>query len=242
MPLVRCETHGRVYDNSKENGCPLCIEERSMPRAPGKPTAGKASPASAMTGRSIVFLVLLAVIIATGGVVWYRSTHTPEDRAQAVRDSLRALAAGPARPDTTTFAEASDLSPVRRARALRVALEGIVRANRATLLGMREGPFDTAATDRAERRRAQQYAAFVRRWHGAIDRASAGGADFRYAPGTRLGPQMESVTNYLGAALSVMRDMVPREAVKSRADRTADLTAVRGYLNSAGTVLTNLPR
>ncbi len=242
MPLVRCPTHGRVFDNAKEEGCPLCLAERQMPRAPGRKPEAPGPEAAAAKGR-LVLLGIVGLLVAIGGGVWlYLDGSNEEDRAQAVRDSLRAVAAGPARPDTTTFARASDLTPIRRARALKSALEGLLRAHRATILGMREGPIDTAAADRAEKQRARQYAAFAARWHQRLDAASAGGTDFRYAPGVQMGPQMESVTNYLGAALSVMRDVVPRERVKPRAERQSDLTATSGYLNSAGTVLTNLPR
>ncbi len=240
MPLVRCPTHGRVYDNAKEEGCPLCREEALLPRAPKKAEAP--GPEATSGGRLVLLAILGLVVAGGGGAYWYLSRNPEQDRAQIVRDSLRAIAAGPARPDTTKFAAPTDLTPIRRARALRTALDGLLRANRATILGMREGPFDTAAAERAEKQRARQYAAFVGRWHQRLDAATAGGTDFRYAPGTRMGPQMESVTNYLGAAVSVMRDLVPREHVKPRAERQADITATGGYLNSAGTVLTNLPR
>jgi len=185
--------------------------------------------------------VLLVVLLGAGGTWWYLSNNQPEDAAQAAYDSLRAVAAGPPRPDTTKFVDPSDYTPIRRARALRNALDQIL-ATRAPLLGFREGPVDTSVTDRAEKRRALQYAAFARRWHERLDAATRNGTDFRYAPNTRLGPQMESVTNYLRAALSVMRDMVPPDRVKSMTERRDDAVAARGYLNSASTTLSNLPR
>ena len=242
MPLVRCPVHGRVYDNSKDAKCPLCLQEESMPRAPKRSSEPKSSAGAQLSGRSVLLLLLLAVVAIVGGVWYYFSTHTAEDRAQFVRDSLRAAAAGPARPDTTQFARANDLSPIRKARALRNTLDNILRANRAGVLGFAAGPIDTAATDRATRRRVQQYAAFHKRFHDRIDAAARNGTDFRYEPGVQYSLQMENVTNQLRAALSVMRDMVRPYEVKPRAERQADLQAAAGYLHAASTVLTNLPR
>ena len=242
MALVRCPTHGRVYDDANGGKCPLCLQEASMPRAPGRQKT-ETNPAELQSaGRMTLLVVLLVIVAILGGVYYYMSTHTAEDRAQFVRDSLRAEAAGPARPDTTRFARADDLSPIRRARQLRNALDGILRANRSTILAQREGAMDTAATDRAEKRRVQQYLTFYTRFHGRLDAATRGGADFRYEPGVQYSLQMENVTNQLQAALSVMRDMVRQNEVKPRAERQADLRAAAGYIHAAGTVLTNLPR
>lgn len=216
-----------------------------MPRAPGK-AAGSAvvSPEEAAArGRKFMLSVLLGVVVVVGGgaLLWSRFHKTSEDRAMAARDSLRAIAAGPARPDTMKFAAANDLSPIRHARALRASLLGIL-GGRSGLMGFAEGPADTLATDRAELRRAKAYTAFAKRWHDRLDAATKNGTDFRYAPGVQYGPQMENVTNQLQAALSVMRDMVRPGVVKPLAERRSDATAAAGYLNAAGTVLTNLPR
>lgn len=243
MPFVKCAKHGRVYDNAKDDGCPLCLQEASMPRAPGGAAAPKTTnpEEAAAKGRMVLMLLLLGVVLGAGGFFWYRSRHPPVSAQQAAYDSMRALAAEP-RIDTTRFVDPSDLSPIRRARALRASLGAMLSANRATILGFAGGPVDTAVADRAAQRRALAYAAFARRWHERLDALTREGADFRYAPGTRMGPQMENVTNYLGAAISVMRDMVRPLEVKPRAERQADLAAAGGYLNSAGTVLSNLPR
>lgn len=215
-----------------------------MPRAPGSASQQAAkhdAEAAAAKGRNLMLFVLLVVVVGAAAAWYWTSQNKPEDRAQQAFDSLRAMAAGPPRADTTKFVDPSDYTPIRRARALRNALDNIL-STRAPLMGFAPGPLDTGSTDRAERRRSQQYALFAERWHERLDRATAGGTDFRYAPGTRMGPQMESVTNQLAAALSVMRDMVPRDRVKSMIERRDDAVSVRGYLNSASTTLTNLPR
>ena len=237
--MVRCPKHGRVYDDAKDAGCPLCLQEQSLPRAPGK--ARKEPESSQSGGRMMLLVVLLVIALVGGGSYYYFSTHSAADRAQAVRDSIRAAAAI-AMPDTTQFARADDLSPIRRARALRAALLDILGDNRRTVLGLREGPIDTTVTDRAGKRAVQQYRTFHQRYHGRIDAATRNGSDFRYAPGVQYSLQMENVTNQLSAALSVMRDMVRPLEVKPRGERQEDLQAAAGYLNAAGTVLTNLPR
>jgi hypothetical protein len=242
--MVRCPVHGRVYE--KDAGCPVCAQEAAMPRAPGKPAGASAvvtPEEAAASGRKFMMTVLLGVVVVGGGgaLLWSKFHKSSEERAMAARDSLRAIAAGPARPDTTQFAAASDLSPIRRARALRGVLLSVL-GGRGGLMGFREGPIDTLATDRAEQRRVRAYVAFARRWHDRLDAATRNGTDFRYAPGVQFGPQMDNVTNQLQAALSVMRDMVRRDAVKPLSERRSDATAAAGYLNAAGTVLTNLPR
>jgi len=52
----------------------------------------------------------------------------------------------------------------------------------------------------------RDYLTFVRHWNERLDAATKNGSEFLYrrAPGW---PQMETVTNQLQAALSVMRDM-----------------------------------
>jgi hypothetical protein len=242
LPLVRCPTHGRVYDSDQERACPLCLAEGPHRRPLAQVQKGAESPEeAAKRGRMMLLVLLLVVTAGAAGAYFYLTSNTAEKRAQAVRDSLRAVAAGPPRPDTSRFAKATDFSPIRRARALKATLDGLVRSNRATLLGMTAGPIDTTATNRAARNRARQYAAFARRWHAALDAATRGGTEFRYEPGVQYSLQMDQVTNSLGAAVAVLNDMVPRDSVKARTTRQADLTAARGYLSNAGTVLTNLP-
>jgi hypothetical protein len=148
----------------------------------------------------------------------------------------------PAIPDTTRFARADDLTPIRRARALASALDGLVRGNRSTLLRFAAGPVDTSVTDRVARRAALAYVQFAARWHARLDNATKDGHDFRYEPGVQFSLQMERATNALDAALAVARDAVPRDNVKAAADRRSDLTAITGYLRSARTELSNLPR
>ena len=239
MALVRCPKHGRVYDDAQDAKCPLCQQEVSMPRAPGR-ARQEPAPAQA-SGRMMLLAVLLVIALIAGGAYYYFSTHTAADRAQVVRDSLRAAAAAPV-VDTTHFARADDLTPIRRARALRATLLDILSDNRATVLGLTAGPIDTAATDRATRRSVQRYQAFYQRYTGRLDAATRNGSDFRYAPGVQYSLQMENVTNQLRAALSVMRDMIRPLEVKPRTERQEDLRAAAGYLNAAGTVLTNLPK
>jgi hypothetical protein len=214
-----------------------------MPRAPGASRTVEPDLEGARS-RGVLMLLGLVVIIGVlaGGFYWYTSTHNAQTRAQDTRDSLRALGAAPAGPDTTKYAAPNDYTPIRHARALKAGLENMLGGSRAAVLGWAEGVYDTAATDRAEKRRAKQYFDFQKRWHDRLDAMTRGGTEFRYAPGVRYTGQMENVTNQLQAALSVMRDMVRKDAVKPRAERVADLTAANGYLRAAGTVLTNLPR
>ena len=241
MPLVRCPTHGRVYDTAKDAKCPLCLQEENLPRAPGKARAETTPDEASAKGRLVLLGLLLVVVLIGAGVYWYFDTHNAADRAQAVRDSLRAEAAGPPRPDTTQFAHANDLSPIRRARSLRASLEGMLSSNRGAVMGWAAGPIDTTVTDRAGKRHVAQYAAFYKHWTDRLDALTRNDADFRYAPGVQYSLQMENVTNQLQAAVSVMRDMVRQYEVKSRTERTADIRAASGYLHAAGTVLTNLP-
>jgi len=121
MPFVKCAKHGRVYDDAKEEGCPLCIQEAAMPRVPGGAAARSPDPQKAEAkGRAVLLLLLLALVIGVGGFFWYRSKNPPVSAQQAAYDSLRALAAEP-RVDTTRFTDPDDLTPIRRARALRTA-------------------------------------------------------------------------------------------------------------------------
>lgn len=245
MALQRCKIHGRVYDD-KDGKCPACVEEERLPRAPGGRTAARDDDAAAdalkARNRFLVFLVLAVVGIGGGGAWLLMGGQSDAERAQVVRDSLRAAAAGPARPDTTIFARANDLSPIRRARAFKATLEALLRANRGTIANFPDGPVDTTVTERAAKRRVQQYLAFYKRWNDRLDAVSRNGTDFRYAPGVQYSLQMENVTNQLRAAISIMRDMLQADNVKPRSERRNDATSAAGYLHAAGTVLTNLPR
>ena len=84
--------------------------ERTRPRTP-----------SSMPPAEDPFITSERRLVDSAGYVRWRGCSP--DRAQVVRDSLRAIAAGPARPDTTKFAAPTDLTPIRRARALRTALD-----------------------------------------------------------------------------------------------------------------------
>jgi hypothetical protein len=213
-----------------------------MPRAPGSKTVEP--DLEGAKSRGLTILLGLVVVIAAAAFAFYRytSTHNDQTRAQATRDSLRALGAAPAGPDTTKYAAPNDYSVIRHARALKAGLEGMLNGSRASVLGWAAGAYDTAATDRAEKRRAKQYVDFQKHWQDRLDAMTRGGTEFRYAPGVRYTEQMENVTNQLQAALSVMRDMVRKDVVKPRTERSADITAANGYLRAAGTILTNLPR
>jgi hypothetical protein len=242
VPLVRCPKHGRVYDSDKEEGCPLCQKEQEMPRAPKPQKEGPKPPSPFLN----YLLIALVLAIAAYGAYYYlivrnRPTEAALEFTRRRADAARMLA-DRGTGDTTKFVDPNDLTPVRQARAMMNALTSLLQAQRGTLLGFSQGPIDSAATDRAEKRRVRDYLTFVRRWNERIDAATKNGSEFLYPPGTRLGPQMESVTNQLQAALSVMRDMAPPDRVKSSAERQSDAVAAGGYLNAAGTQLTNLPR
>lgn len=243
MAMVRCPKHGRVYDDAKDAGCPICLQEQAMPRAPGAKAKEPEPPAAGVSPRTILVLIVVFLVMVAGGFYWYTSKHNnAAQRAQETRDSLRALAAAPAGPDTTTFARPNDFTPVRRARALRAALEGFVRANRGMVLGWPEGSIDTTAGNRAAQRRAKALLAAQQKYQDHLAALTRGGTEFRYEPGVRLHDQMENVTNQLQAAVSVLKDVVHVDAMKARSERVRDFTAVAGYLNAAGTELSNLPR
>ncbi len=212
-----------------------------MPRAPAKKEEPK--PPSPLLN---YLLIALAVLIAGYGAYYYlvvrnRPSEAAQEFTRRRADAARALA-DRGTGDTTKFVDPNDLTPVRRARALKSALQGLLSGQRRALLGFTAGPIDPAATGRAAKKRVRDYLALSRRWHGRLDAATKNGTEFLYPPGTRLGPQMEAVTNQLQAAVSVMRDIAPPDRVRTRAEREADLVAAGGYLNAAGTVLTNLPR
>ena len=172
-----------------------------MPRAPGG-TGKVVEPdleGAQSKGKLILLGLVVAVAVGIGGIYWYSSNHNAQTRAQDTRDSLRALGAAPAGPDTTRYAAPNDYSPIHRARALKAGLEGML-GNRAAVLGWAEGVYDTAATDRAEKRRAKQYADFVTRWHARLDALTRGGTEFRYAPGV-AGYQFEDSTPWVSASI-----------------------------------------
>ena len=241
MPLVRCPKHGRVYDSGKDEGCPLCLQEASLPRAPGKKPEEPKPPS-----RVLSYVIIALVVAGAGYGAWYwfvvrkRPSEAAIEAMQRRATAAQVLAEGTG--DTSKFVNPSDLTPVRRARALRAALGSLLSSQRRALLGFSEGPIDTEATGRTAKKRVRDYQTFVRRWNGRIDALTRNGTEFLYPPGTRLGPQMETVTNQLQAALSVMGDLVPLDRVKPRRERQSDLVAAGGYLNAAGTVLTNLPK
>ncbi len=246
MSFVKCAKHGRFYDDAKAAGCALCIQEgvEELPRAPVQRHKEPVTDPTKMNFGLVVFVFLFIIAVAGGGFYWYRSNHNEQTRAAQVRDSLRAEGAslgGPVQTDTAHLAAPNDYGPIRRARALRGGLESMLHSGRGTIMGWAAGPVDTTAGDRKAQKRAKQYAAWVRRWQGQIDRLTKDGTDFRYAAGVRFGEQMDNVTNQLHAAVSVMRDVVRINEVKSRADRSNDLRSVTGYLNSAGQELSGLP-
>ncbi len=237
--LVRCQKHGRVYDD-REAGCPLCLQESTQPRASKQKEVPK--PPSPILGYFMVALVLAGVGY---GAYWFFVVKNRPSAAVLARAAQRASAAAvmsESHGDTSKFVDPDDLTPVKKARALKTALDGLLTGQRGALLAFTDGPIDTAATDRAERRRARDYATFARRWHERIDAATKDGSEFTFPPGTRLGPQMETINNQLRASLSVLRDMVPRDQVRPRATRQEDANEAAGFLNAAGTQLTNLPR
>jgi len=238
VALVRCPHHGRIYDSAKDEGCPVCL---SLPPGWEKRASAPAEPAKSETNPLVYMLLGVLVLIAAGvgGWRWFEARQEAQRQAEeaARREMLQ-----PTIPDTTRFARADDLTPIRRARSLAAVIDGLLRANRSALLGFTEGPADTAVTDRTEKRRAKSYVQLATRWHARLDDATRDGHDFRYEPGVEFSLQMERANNALGAALAVARDAVPRDHVKSRADRQRDLTAITGYLRSARTELSNLPR
>lgn len=247
MALVRCPKHGRVYDSDKESGCPLCLQEGTAASSGDSPRPLRDAEPVEPEGKSrIAIYILLAVVLLAAGAtaLWYFGLRDRPTKAQQERAARVAAAAAMAPPaqDTTHFPSPGDLTPVRRARALAGFLAGVMRSNRAALLGFAEGPVDTAATDKAGQRRARQYEAFVKHWRSALDNATKGGTEFHYQPGVRLASQMDQVSNAIGATVSVLRDMVRPGRVASRAARVTDLRSAQGYLSGAQTVLSNLPK
>ena len=238
MPLVRCPQHGRIYDSDKDRGCPLCLAQ-----GPADRRAQARDSKEERKAGGVPWIAILAVPVLVGAGIYYGWTYYQQKQEEKAAAELRARQEliAPTQPDTTRFARANDLTPIRRARVLTATLADIMGDNRATLLRFGPGPIDTADTNRTARRRALDWSAFARRWHGRIDDATRNGHDFRYEPGVQYSLQMEQVNNQLAAALAVLRDAVPFDHVKPIGDRRQDLVAVTGYLNGARTVLSNLP-
>jgi hypothetical protein len=225
--LARCPTHGRVYDKDAEPGCPLCLQ--------GVPAAGAAPSPPRASRRTLAMAAGAGVLVGVAAFfVWraLRPAPAPAAPTPAAVDTLALLDEGEA------FAEPDDPRPIRQARAYLAALERVY-LDRAALLRFAEGPADTAAAP-AARRRASQYTAFATRWRSALEGAKPDSQLF-YRPGVRWAEQLESVNNYLGAARSAMREAAPPDRVLPRTERQRRLAAARGYLNSAGTALSELP-
>ncbi len=228
MPLVRCPKHGRVYDNSKERGCPLCLK--------GAAATEGVKPAAKLSRAAVVNIIALVVVLAGGAVayvVFLKPPPPPPPPQPVVIDTLALLDPG------ELYTEPDDPKPVFQARFYAATLQRLY-ADRATLLGFSEGPVDTAATDRASRRRAQAWGLFVTRWQGRLALAKPD-TQYFYRPGVRFAEQLESINNFLGAARSAMRLIAPADRVPARAERQRQLEATRGYLNSARTLLSELP-
>ncbi|HLZ45646.1 MAG TPA: hypothetical protein VKQ05_08200, partial [Gemmatimonadales bacterium] len=88
MPLVRCPKHGRVYDSDKEEGCPLCLQDRSMPRAPKQKEEPK--PPSPFLNYLLIALLLAG---AGYGAYYYFIVRKQPSEAQLQVAAQRAAAA-----------------------------------------------------------------------------------------------------------------------------------------------------
>ncbi len=226
--LTRCPKHGRVYDKNTER-CPLCI--------PGAPAPGSSDEdKKAKLRGTITNIVAVVVLLAgafTGWWVFIRPPPPPPPPAPVVIDTMALLDEGEA------YADSTDRTPIRQARAYAAALERIY-ADRAALLRFGEGPADTGVTDRAARARARAWLTFRDRWEARLTGAKPDNQKF-YRPGVRWAESLERVNNYLGAARSVMRQAAPADRVVSRRERETAFAAARGYLNSARTLLSEMP-
>jgi hypothetical protein len=245
--MKRCEIHGRIYDAGKEPGCPLCIQEGLVPSEPGAipPPHLHSRPPEAPKSPVATYVVLglaLLALLGTGYWTLFRKDQPTKAQLEYAARRAEAAAMAPSVGDTTKFTAPGDLTPVRHARALSNALEGLIRANRGALLRFAEGNVDTAATDRAAKARVKQWTLFARHWHATLDNVTRNGTDFRYGPGVKLTAQMDQVSNALGATVSVLNDAVPPLRVKSRTERNSDLRTAQGYLAGARTILSNLPK
>jgi hypothetical protein len=213
-----------------------------MPRAPKPPQEGP-KPPSPFLNYLLIALVLAG--LGYGAYYYFVIKNRPSEAALEFtrrRNTAARMLADRPEGDTSKYVDPNDLTPVRQARAMKSALESLLQSQRGALFGFSAGPIDPAATGRAEKKRVRDYLAFQRHWSGRLEAAARNGTEFKYPSGTRLDQQMETVTNQLQAALSIMQDMAPPDRVKSSAERRSDAEAAGGYLNAAGTVLTNLPR
>jgi len=169
----------------------------------------------------------------TGYWVFIRQPPAPPPSAPVVIDTMALLDEGEA------YADSTDRTPIRQARVYAAALERIY-ADRGALLRFAEGPADTSVTDRAARTRARAYVTFRGRWETRLSGAKPENQKF-YRPGVRWAESLERVNNYLGAARSVMRQAAPADQVVARRERETAFAAARGYLNSARTLLSEMP-
>lgn len=226
--LTRCPKHGRVYDKNTER-CPLCI--------PGAPAPGSSDEDRKAKRRGTITNVVAVVVLLVGGFTgWWlfiRQPPPPPPPAPVVIDTMALLDEG------ETYADSTDRTPIRQARVYAAALERVY-ADRGALLRFGEGPADTGATDRAARTRARAYVTFRTRWDARLTGAKPENQKF-YRPGVRWAESLERVNNYLGAARSVMRQAAPADQVVARRERETAFSAARGYLNSARTLLTEMP-
>lgn len=226
--LVRCEKHGRVYDNASERSCPLC--RQGAPATVGKPERKKLERAT------VVNLVILGVLLIGGGAGWYfffRTPPPPPAPAPVVIDTMALL------DDGERYVDSTSTLPLRQARAYLAALERIY-ADRGPLLNFSAGLVDTTVTARAARTRARQYVQFRSRWLARVTAAKPDSQAF-YRPGARYAEQLLSADNVLGAARSALRQAAPPGEVLPPAERQRLFQSARGYLNSARTTLSELP-
>jgi hypothetical protein len=225
--LVRCEKHGRVFDDAQERRCPLCMQ--------GVP--GRSEPAPPKLSRAtLVNIIVLPVLLVAGAAVWFfylREPPPPPRPAPVVIDTAALLDEG------EFFVEPLDRRPIRQARGYAAVIERVY-ADRAALLRFSAGPVDTAAQERTARTRARQYARFQAAWQQRLAAAKPD-SQALYRPGVQYAPQVESARNFLGAARSALRQAAPPSEVIPLAERQRYLQLARGYLNTARTTLSELP-
>jgi len=182
---------------------------------------------------NVVAVIVLAAGAFTGWWVFIRQPPPPPPPAPVVIDTMALLDEGEA------YADSTDRTPIRQARVYAAALERVF-ADRGALLRFAEGPADTGVTDRTAKLRARAYVTFRDRWEARLAGAKPENQKF-YRPGVRWSESLERVNNYLGAARSVMRQAAPADQVVARRERETAFAAARGYLNSARTLLTEMP-
>ena len=223
---VRCEKHGLVYDDIA--ACPSCQREGGGGRAAATPEPER---------KKSVGTVVLALLVVLGGAagLYFLRRHAAE---QAARDAARARAEQAAAVLAARVPPSAEVALIRRSRPLAATLEGILRANRGTILGFAEGPVDTAAADRREARRAKQYVTYAQRLEQQLTRAAGDGP----ASWGARSEEVQAVEHYLAAVIGALRQAAPPDHVPPRAERQRVLDAARGYLAAAHTALSNLPR